>query len=290
MDFDRLHVILTCLMDRDPCNYTNLGLALTSLQKLTATEHQRAQITVDEEAIKIYQAMIKLVEWPVASRVLGAANITNVFSVLVALLEDDRLRATATADLLSKLSTVSASIWILWNKDETIVALARRALVAINPHYDSEDDEEETEDSTDNDHCSRTESPVAGVQDTLPASVSVDNSVEWTADCGSRDGGASTESPESSKVPLPWTTTNQVQHDTKHRSARAWFDREGDTKLVKEVKPCGYSPQTERGCRRTPAGSSSVVSTTANRELDLQERSGKRQCVRNEPKEASYLQ
>ena len=223
-------------MDRDPCNYTNLGLALTSLQQLTSTEHQRAQITLDEEAIKIYQAMIKLVEWPVASRVLGAANIANVFSVLVSMLEDDRLRATATADLLSKLSTVSASIWILWNKDENIVALARRSLVAINPHYDSEDDDEETKDVTDNDddHCSRTESPLAGVQDTLPASVSVDNSVEWTAEGGSRDGGASSESPESSKGPLPWTTTNQVQHDTKHPSARAWSDREGIPSLLKK--------------------------------------------------------
>ena len=283
LDSDRLHIILTCLKDRDPFNYTNLGLALTSLQMLTATAPQRTHMAAPEETTKIYQSLIKLVEWPVASRVLGAANIAHVFAVLVALLEDARLRANTPAHLLSKLSTVAASIWMSWKSDETIVSLARRALVAINPHnYDSQDDEGEDHDDEENDeeHCSTTvESPIETLQDTLPASVSADSSVDAAS---SREGRGASQSPEMSKGPLQWDTTNQVHC----KNAKVWADEKQENETNKDtLSSCQILAEGDF----TGGSRAELPSNSANQELELQEPSKKkpRLVTISEPKQLS---
>ena len=142
LDSEQLAVLLGCLKDRDPLNYDNWGLALQCLQKLTRTDAQRRAIGGDTA---IHQELVKLVEWPVASKVLGSQNIQTIFAILVALLEDSQLhsRTQPSNELLTKLSEVAASIWITWNKDEAIVKLARRILVVVNPDSDNDDDDSE---------------------------------------------------------------------------------------------------------------------------------------------------
>eukprot|EP00977_Amphora_coffeiformis_P006088 scaffold1314_cov158-Amphora_coffeaeformis.AAC.20 len=146
LDSEQLPVFLSCLKDRDPLNYVNVGIALRCLKYLTAVESQRNAVL----DTAIHEELIKLIEWPVASRVLGDQNIENIFQILAVLLEDEALlaRAKLSNELLSKLSKVAASIWITWSKQESIVQLARRVLVAVNPDCDSHDEEEEDEEES----------------------------------------------------------------------------------------------------------------------------------------------
>ena len=145
LDSEQLSVFVSSLKDRDPLNYSNVGIALRCLKYLTAVESHRSAI-IDTT---IHEELTRLIEWPVASRVLGCQNIENIFQILAVLLEDESLltRAKLSTKLVSKLSKVAASIWITWSKHESIVQLARRILVAVNPNCDSHDEDEDEESS-----------------------------------------------------------------------------------------------------------------------------------------------
>lgn len=142
-------VFRTCLKDREPLNYGNVGIALRCLKRITAVPSQRNAIS----NTLIHEELTKLVEWPVASRVLGYENIENILYILVILLEDQPLmdRVKPSEELLLKLSKAAASIWISWSKQERIVQLARRVLVAVNPNGHIHDDDEEELDDNESD-------------------------------------------------------------------------------------------------------------------------------------------
>lgn len=156
---------MTCLLDHNPMNNDNLHVALQCLKTITTVQKQR-NIICDEDMLR---DLLQLV--PYASRLIGFELIMNLLRIYVALLEDGALqqRVKLSEKLRTDLSEAIARVWIAWHRQESIVQLARRALVAINPDYDTveEVDDEATGPVTSSQTVDPTSRPSEATMDTI---------------------------------------------------------------------------------------------------------------------------
>lgn len=150
---------MTCLLDHNAINHCCLSVALQCLKTLTTMPKQRNWISEEN----IFRVLVQLL--PYASSVIGLECTMDVLRVVLSLLEDELLqdRVKLSQKILSDLSSAISRVWISRHKQESIVQLARRALITINPHYDTEEEVEGGVESTED--CDRNQmAPSKGLE------------------------------------------------------------------------------------------------------------------------------